>query len=537
MHNSKITSSAYLMEKKFKKSRASKHYVGRYSPFSEIQHYILGYPEVQSTMSFIEINSMRAELRPTTKIRLDKEGNLVRDDDGEEQQFGRTSDGMVCTIRRSVFGNDSWRNISRNQILTYNNGGSSLTRRYDNVALFGLRPVELMKLFPNLPQYFRWFKIDEGELPIVDIVNGLKDNITCSMWVDSLGRRVRLRRNALPEVRQRLEATPDSSLPEDDMIALKRHLLDLIESGSPSPLFIAEDTDHRLPIPVMSSVTPRNPGDFLLHTILMIGEVSTELDLRCTGSLKDTLVATKLIPDAHLDNEAYLKRYSIDLLKRVILEVFPFQAISMRAMQEYIVKCKRLFDSVLLEDAIPLTELPPCLLTDLLDEKDAKLKELWEKTKADQVDMIYSQLSSTDPEHFPPKEEVMQASKGRPVHWDPVEAIQRGADQTIESHNEQKVAIGYGKRAVDNYCRQFGTTSQTKGVLIHGNPGAGKTFVSLVDVLYGISMGLRVMTAALMAFRSQCIGGVHLHKLFCLEVSKSRNIYRMAELAIEKLHR
>ena len=45
------------------------------------------------------------------------------------------------------------------------------------------------------------------------------------------------------------------------------------------------------------------------------------------------------------------------------------------------------------------------------------------------------------------------------------------------------------------------------------------------------------MTAALMAFRSQCIGGVHLHKLFCLEVSKSNNIFLMTELALEKLHR
>ena len=537
VYNTKITSSAIQEEKKFNKSRGSKHYVGRYSPFSEIQHYILGYPEVQSTMNFVEINSMKAELRPTTTIRLDKEtGRLARDDLEEVVEDGISSDGMVCTIRRSKFGAESWRNMSRNQILTYNNGGRSLARKYDAVSIFSLRPVELMKLFPLIPQYFRWFVIDEEEMSAEQIANGLDTDITRCMWIDCLGRRVRLRRNALSEVRERLLKTPDSFLPETDMVDLKSHLLELIESHLTSDLFIAEEVDQRLPIPVLSSVTPRNPVDFLLHTMLMIGEVSTELDLRCTGSMKDTLVATKLIPNEHLEDEEHLKQYSIQLLKRVILEVFPFQAISMRAMQEYIIKCKRLFDSILLEDAIPLTELPPCLLTDLLNEKDEKLIQLWDKKKEDQVNMIYRQISSGR-ENFPATEEVINARKSRPIHWDPVRAMVQGSDQTDESFNEQKVAIGYGVRAVTHYCTQFGVTSLTKGVLVHGVPGAGKTYVSLIGVLYALSQGLRVMTAALMAFRSTCIGGVHLHKMFCLEVSKSSNVYRMAELAVEKLHR
>lgn len=132
----------------------------------------------------------------------------------------------------------------------------------------------------------------------------------------------------------------------------------------------------------------------------------------------------------------------------------------------------------------------------------------------------------------------MRATKTAPITWDPVAAMQIGTNQTPLSHEEQQVAIGYGKRAVDKYCRQVGVSSRTKNVLFHGMPGAGKTHVSLIGgVLYGISQGLRIMAAALMAFRSQCIGGVHLHKLFCLEVTKNSNIYRMAELAVEKLHR
>ena len=97
------------------------------------------------------------------------------------------------------------------------------------------------------------------------MTNGLQSDITTSMWIDALGRRLRLWRNALPEVRERLEGTLNSELANADLVALKNHLLGLIMTGSPSSLFIAEDKDHRLPIPVMSSITPRTPSDFLLH--------------------------------------------------------------------------------------------------------------------------------------------------------------------------------------------------------------------------------------------------------------------------------
>ena len=142
------------------------------------------------------------------------------------------------------------------------------------------------------------------------------------------------------------------------MIGGEESQLEVAEVDLPCSLFIAEDVDHRLPIPVLSSVTPRHAAGFLLHCLLMIGEVSTEPDLRCAGSMKETMAKAKLIPNEHLDDEEHLKQYSIHLFKRVIREVFPYQALTMRELQEYIIKGKRLFDSVLLEDAIPLDSLP-----------------------------------------------------------------------------------------------------------------------------------------------------------------------------------
>ena len=82
------------------------------------------------------------------------------------------------------------------------------------------------------------------------------------------------------------------------------------------------------------------------------------------------------------------------------------------------------------------------------------------------------------------------------------------------------IAMGIGKRAVDRYKIQFGEASQVKGLLVHGCPGAGKTTVQQRNVLYSMTQGLRTMMTSLMAIGSIAIGGIHIHKLFALDVSK-----------------
>ena len=78
---------------------------------------------------------------------------------------------------------------------------------------------------------------------------------------------------------------------------------------------------------------------------------------------------------------------------------------------------------------------------------------------------------------------------------------------------------------------------QTKGVFAHGSPGSGKSFVLEAQELYAMTQGLRVMSTSLMAVRSNALGGYHIHKLFTLEVNKNTNVFRLAELAMDKLDR
>ena len=56
-------------------------------------------------------------------------------------------------------------------------------------------------------------------------------------------------------------------------------------------------------------------------------------------------------------------------------------------------------------------------------------------------------------------------------------------------------------------------------------------------VLYAISKGMNVITTAVMARRANQLGGLHIHKLFCLDVTNGMNPHRVVELAVIKLLR
>ena len=117
--------------------------------------------------------------------------------------------------------------------------------------------------------------------------------------------------------------------------------------------------------------------------------------------------------------------------------------------------------------------------------------------------------------------------------WNPVESIKQTAEQSIDSFKEQQLALSMGVRAVDNYSRQFGDNkTYTKGVLINGAPGAGKTFVSQITGLYAMSQGLRVLSSSLMAKRVNALGGYNLHRLFGWIVGSKENLFREAEVSI-----
>ena len=69
-----------------------------------------------------------------------------------------------------------------------------------------------------------------------------------------------------------------------------------------------------------------------------------------------------------------------------------------------------------------MTELPPCLLTELLFNKDVVLQASWDVRKENQLRSIYSTLPSC--EFVPPQEAIRGCSREAPTMWfvSPVDA-------------------------------------------------------------------------------------------------------------------
>lgn len=538
IHNSKTGRSADNEKKAFQKSRAKNHPIGRYIGLPQMLHCLLGETEIYTNIKFEEISTMPFEYRAPTRVRLDRNGNLMRPDadvlGGDALDTAAILTDYVSI--RSVHLEERSFSLDQVKLLQPQTKGKNKKPQnptYDHITMFGFRPVELVELFPRVRDYYEWFKRTPKVLDVKEMMAGTAEDVRVCRWIDALGHGVRLREKALPQVRQWLMGLDNAAL-SDYSVALKDHLLEIISSGEKSSLFIEPDNGEDLPIAVFSKISPKRASQFLLHLMLVLGEFATELDFKAEPSMKAALAKTKLIPSENLDCKEALKSYSTALMRRIVNEVLPYQPLTMKKVDEFIVTAKTLLDSVLLEDAIPITDLPPSVLTEVLNGKDEEMQREWAERQSQQLDVMLDNLRGV--QGIPSKEEVLAATKTKPHSWNPMELVTQAEGQSKESYEEQQLSLQLAMNAVTRYSKQFANSTYAKGVLTNGAPGAGKTFIQEVQGLYAMSQGLRVMSTSLMAIRSNALGGINVHRLFQLPVNKAANLFRLAEVRVFIFH-
>ena len=532
LHNTKITTSKINENKAFEKSRRRDHPTGRAIAFVECVQHLLGEAEVSTTLVFVRICTKPFEQRKTTRFVLDE---AVTEDDVASilspTEAARMSKHFPAERRHTV-----------NQMLIYKgNGGKSA--HYDNVSLFGLRPVELLEIFDGLEGYYRWFFVGKTLKDPDEIALLLDEDVTKCSWIDAVGRRVYLRKKAYAEVLKYLQNAERFSAVERDNMeehskGLLEYLIRKIADDTLDERFVYDDSAERdLPIPIFSSVTPHMSVPFLLHLMLVCGRFKTELDLKECETMKESLFLAKLIKGSENEDEDVHR-----LVKTVMDEIFPRQPISQKKLDDFVNTARALFEGVITKNSIPNNELPPCILTELLDEDEKKMKKFWQNTKKDHLDAIYQVL--LDPvlaAKIPRKEEVMKCTRTCPQKWssDPIEAFVQTEEQSRQSFDEQQLAVSIAVRSINKYTEQFGpsTKMMTKGLIIHGVAGAGKSRVISYISLVAISYGLRLMTTAILGVRANAFGGIHLHRLFCLPTKNTCNPRRLAELAIDRIRK
>lgn len=491
---------------------------------------MIGYAEVFTNMDYSRHNTRPLEYRDSVSLSLQHRNGYLR------QTASVSGIPPVESLKVSMGMSDK-RLMTESQKLTYrcNNSGRV---KCCKITEFCLRPPELLDLVGTLAMYSTLFQRSQKALSNDEMTTALQGPITQCKLIDCFGRQVTIKPKAARTVLVRLQAISPGDVQElgDELRTLRSHLIellgrdDLLESDS---VFICRDPkvlQEKIPVPVYSMITPNKPTDFLLHVMLTIGEFHTEHDLRLAGSLKNSLVKAKLIGEG--TSPYLLSLYVNNLTRRIITEVFPVMPITMRKIDDYIYKTYRLLMSVIVEQSIHLDELAPCLLTEVLAEKRGEIINLWRDKTSDHLDVILNAL----PEISKTKEDFMKATKLEPMRdFCPLQEIRQYEGQSSLSFREQRASVSLGIKAVNQYRRQFGDLTRTKNLLTTGIPGAGKTHVLLTQALYAISQGLRVMATSLMAVRSLALGGIHMHKLFALEVGKYTNPFKLAELSIQKL--
>ena len=532
LHNTKIARSRQNERKAFNQSRKSRLPQGRgISPLEMLQQ-IVGAAEVMHNFRFVRISTKPFEFRSTTPLKLDNNGNLEW-----PENIDVTSPRSVSEFARTVL--KLKRQMTSSQKTVYRHNGRGSSTKFDKVTECSLRPVELLELFPNLGTYFRWFHIDNHSSPCEEIINYLVANITQCCWFDAYGRRVFVRRRAFDEVCNHLNQ-PKFSVDKLslDSVILKNFLLRNMEGLADNDFnqCFVQNEKLDLPVPVFSSITPHHPIPFLEHIMLVLGSYETELDFRTTPTIRDSFAKTKLI-GPNTDNRS-LKEYSKQIMQRIVDEILPTQPASLRKIDNYIVTADRLIEGIILHNEISTTELPSCLLTETLNREDSRLQAFWEEIKLNHLTAIYAATGNTIP-NIPSEQDVVSCSKAEPLDWNIADSFVKFDEQSDESYREQKFAINEGKAAVDKYTEQFGpgATTLTKGLVLCGVPGSGKTHLNQLLTLYAMTKGLRVMTTSILAARAVALGGIHWHKVFCFHINQCITPYRAAELAFSKLNR
>ena len=525
--NTKIGRNAVHERSNNNQSRTEKNLKGTVIGTPRMIHRILGDREVRTNIDTIPISTLPFEYRGRQKIRLNKEGTKLEELHLNDNSIDGISEHPKAVRQRLQAVVE--RPFTDSQILMLRNNEFASVR-FDKVSLFGLRPPELLRMFRNLGQYYEWFSFSEPQG-----FNLSSDIVQCA-WIDGANRLVRIRKCAVEPVKNHLNNLEEKCLTLDER-KLRNHILVELEKDdyNRNSMFFVDDGRSSCPIPVFSRVNPEQSMKFLHHIVLVLGEYDTELDLHRCNNARELLSNTNLIGhhDTEEKTEEDLMNSVYQVMQAIIDKIIPVQPISMRRIEVYILRSFYLLKSLILDNSIPFVEIPSCLGSTLYEEIDAKLKREWGRHRRNQYRSITESFTNDNGDlmyKIPDIEFIESVSRNNTVQWNPMEVFTQTDVQSDESYKEQQFAMKLGIDAVDHYSNGYNHGVHTKGILNNGAPGAGKTFVLQIVVLYAISRGLNVMSTSVMAIRAGALGGINIHQFVRFPSKSSYNIFRAAQV-------
>lgn len=558
--NTKVSSSALNEKKKLDASRHRKRNKGRAIASTEMMQLLLGFPQVHTNMEFIRIPTVPLGERPgiereTPQDLFDSLGLKTSKDAFSVMvpmvSLRQTKFGTRQLYRRHT---ESQVSMLRDQML------SKVT--LDRVFVFSIRPPELL-FVDKMEWYYRIFERRKFTEDGCSLGDALTNHLSTSLLIDGLGFQLRIRPLAIPLLEKVLTENPNRFMPASAFYRVKHLFLKIVKyfnevglvgcDSDPNDdenmplsknglcewrklqqIFMAVETPLKpLPVIVCSNVKPCNATKFVIHLMLSMGHFITERDLWMHPSMAQAFQASSLI-DAQDDSSMASK---IDkLLYRWIEDQLRYYPITSKRVDEYIVAADTILQAVLVDNAIPISEIPPVMYTSLVRDTTDKINRYMIECKRTLVEATLKSVSSAYENAtalFPSTEELLSATKENPVLWDHM--LPKTERQSDASYVEQIATQKRTADHIDTYCHPH--LLAAKNLLIAGPPGVGKTHCLGHGILYGLCKGLTLMTTAMLADRAFVLGGKHIHKLFKLRVRDSGTPHRLAELAIISLQK
>lgn len=536
LHNTKVSSSK-MGEEKLRKNVAHKPQ-GRCISLLEMLHIMLKYPEVVRDVEFCQVPTMPLESRPAVKIN----SNVEQDEDRQYQT------STIDNMRRNILQLDGWRQHSENQTLVLDDVKLSKIS-IDKVTQFSLRPPEFLKVFDQLGNYYRWFEIQPTKVPKDKLDGKINESFLNSCWIDGLQRQVKVRRKALPEIMewfQKIIIDDNINMsnvndPRVKVIRMFNKIMNVLNGTMIDDDFkkhihenlLAPDSENHLPVPVYSYINPSMGVQFIHHIMLSMGRFETEVNLTTQRSIRDSLRYCKLIGE-DIDTES-LKQYANNLLKLFITEQLQYFPNTQRVLDSWIISAYGFFHSIIVDDDIPMTEMPPVLLSNLHAATQEEIVQHRKKLTSTLIDAALEEMGDNrNLYNIPGKDDLISTTAINPIDWNALGELVQSEEQSYESFLEQKHAIDQCIQTIDNYT-DLSNTNYTKNIGIRGFPGAGKSWCMMYVALYALSRGLKCVTTAMMCNRALQLGGIHLHQLILLPPDENLSAHRKAELAIMKL--
>lgn len=543
LYNTKITTSKINEDKALKQSRDKHKPMGRSVSQNEMLHQIFGHPDIYTNRHFVQVPTMQLEKRPGIEIKRKK----------EEKNNDYPSDGKNLQIDTYAIRKQkrfpSWREHTDTEYMVLDDVRNS-NISVDKITIFSVRPPELRRVFNAVGEYFRWFAYDKKRVTWDDMKLQLKDDVTFTSFIDGLQNKIKVRRQALPEIEKylntiELDDTYDNEQDESVINIFKRIIRidkkknngnkisnksDRIFMRHVEKNIMIDEKGLLLPIPVYTYIIPAAGPRFILHILLSMGRFDNEVNLLQHKSLRDCLRYAGLIGPSNDPDD--LERYSNKLLYRYLKKQLFQMPKSKQILSGYTCTAGEVFDSIIINDEIPIHEMPPVQLSTIYASQEQEVTNYMSEIRKNVLDAALKEVGEDVIKacNIPSRVQLLNADKSYPLEWDPITNFKRINNQPEQSFKEQKEALTYIKQTIDKYTTV--QNSYSKNFIIRGFPGSGKSWTMMYALIYARSLGLNVISTAQMAKRAIQLGGTHFHNLFCMHGDKGKTIYSASDNAL-----